>query len=73
MRVGGPTGAVAAGAGAVWVLLPDDDKVVRLNPDTGQVTGAAIPVGDGPLEIAVGAGAVWVTNIDDNTVTRINL
>ena len=63
--------AVAAGEGAVWVLLPG--ALLRVDPDRHQVTGRVelgAPSGDtavGPL--AVGAGAVWVGTGDGGGVT----
>jgi YVTN family beta-propeller protein len=54
----------------VWVTNYADDTVSLIDPVTRQVSGAPIPVGDGPLSIAAGAGAVWVANTE-GTVSRI--
>jgi hypothetical protein len=57
---GGFTSAMAAGAGALWVV--GSDEVIRIDPATDKVA-ARVPVratGSGPAAVAVGAGAVWV-------------
>lgn len=58
--------------GFVWVVLTDDDVVVRLDPATGDRVGPPITVGDAPHKIAAGEGALWVTNSKDGTVSQIN-
>jgi DNA-binding beta-propeller fold protein YncE len=64
--------AIAAGEGAVWVVVPDKDTdggyegtVERIDPATNQVA-ASIPVETGDA-VAAGAGSVWVTGVT-NTV-----
>jgi len=71
ISVGSTPTAIAAGAGAVWVVDSQDDAVVRIDPDSRSVTDE-IAVGDSPSGIAVGDGSVWVANAGDGTVTRIN-
>jgi streptogramin lyase len=65
---------VAVGGGAVWaaeISGPGEDaSVVRIDPETAEVTGEPIAVGRNALGLAFGAGALWVTNYDDGTVTR---
>jgi serine/threonine-protein kinase len=63
---------IAFGEGYVWVTLSGEDKVVRLDPKTGKVTGAPIPVPKQPVGVAVGGGSVWVTANDGNSLTRID-
>jgi streptogramin lyase len=58
---GGAT-CVAAGAGAVWVTNADENKVVRIDPETGDLTD--IPVGGFPEGIAFGFRSVWVAASD---------
>ena len=53
--------AVRAGLGGIWITYASEDRVVRVDPDTGQVV-AAIEVGSGPRFLAVGEGGVWVMN-----------
>jgi DNA-binding beta-propeller fold protein YncE len=57
---GGFSSAMAAGAGALWVV--GSDEVIRIDPATDKVA-ARVPIratGSGPAAVAVGAGAVWV-------------
>ena len=55
-------GAVAVGAGALWVASPADGIVLRLHPDTGEVQARiALPSGLGPpVSVLVAGGSVWV-------------
>jgi DNA-binding beta-propeller fold protein YncE len=58
--IDGFSSAMAAGAGALWVV--GSDEVIRIDPATDEVA-ATVPVralGSGPAAVAVGAGAVWV-------------
>jgi YVTN family beta-propeller protein len=64
-------GAVAYGAGALWVTYADSDAVARVDA-TRLVSTATAQVGDGPAGVAVGAGAVWVANGLDGTVSRVD-
>jgi YVTN family beta-propeller protein len=66
-----PDGRPAIGFGSVWVAMYDDNKVWRIDPDTG-IPQEFIPVGHGPWSAAVGSGSVWVTNQCDGTVSRID-
>jgi len=67
---GGPLG-ITTGEGAVWVVAYRDRRLVRIDPETREVT-ARIPIGNGPLDVAVGDGAVWVTNREDGTLLHID-
>jgi virginiamycin B lyase len=62
---------LAAAEDAVWVLIPSDNSVMRINPVANEVV-ATIPVGRAPSGLAVGAGAVWVSRRSDGTVVRID-
>jgi peptide/nickel transport system substrate-binding protein len=62
-------GAVALGAGAVWVADSEANTVTRIDP-TGLLT--PIPVGLGPSAIAVGYSGVWVADSLDDAVVRID-
>ena len=72
LGVGAAPGALAAGAGALWVANAADGTVSRIDPASRKVTGGAINVGPVPAALAVGAGAVWVANSDDGTVSQID-
>jgi class 3 adenylate cyclase/ABC-type transport system substrate-binding protein/outer membrane protein assembly factor BamB len=69
-----PTGAIAVGAGAVWVggahNYFDAGNVTELDPKTGQPV-ATFKVGevDG---LAVGLGHAWVTNATNGVVERLD-
>jgi len=69
--LGARPGAVAAGAGAVWVASPDEGRVSRIDPGSGAVTDT-IRVGADPSAIAVGEGSVWVANAGGPSVSRIS-
>ena len=56
--VGGSPLGVAVGADAVWAAN-DDGTVVRIDPDTNDVT--IVRVGGAPRVVDVGAGGVWVS------------
>jgi DNA-binding SARP family transcriptional activator/DNA-binding beta-propeller fold protein YncE len=62
---------VAAGAGSVWVNVPGDNVVWRIDPLTGSVS-RIIETGYRPWVIAAGAGGVWVASWNDQTVQRID-
>ena len=68
--LGGATD-VAVGLGAVWVSDAANGRVLRINPQTGQVTDV-INVGTGPSAMALGDGSLWVANSLDGTVSRID-
>ena len=63
---------IAVGEGAVWVVNSGGPSVSRISPDTNEVVGEPIEVGNGPADIAAGEGAVWVINRFDGTVARID-
>jgi virginiamycin B lyase len=69
---------VAVGAGAVWAISSTSATVVRVDPDTRDVTDrisiAARPAGDAPSPFAIAATsrAVWVLNGNTATVTQID-
>ena len=66
---------LAAGAGSVWVGVPNLSAVVRIEPRTGKVT-ATIPVPDGGVcgRLSVDDDAVWVASglCGDGALTRID-
>jgi branched-chain amino acid transport system substrate-binding protein len=65
--------AVAAGAGALWVLTGTPPSVVRVDPRIGAVTNT-IPLGIGsdPLAIAADDRGVWIADSGDGTIARID-
>lgn len=81
VRIPGATSVrLAAGAGAVWAtdvgnLIPGrpprEPAVIRIDPETSDLLGEPIPVGNNPTGLAAGRDAVWVASGGDGTVTRI--
>jgi len=70
--VGRRPGAVALGAGAVWVANEDDLSLSRIDPATHQVARTiSVPAGT-PTGIAVGEGAVWVVHGRIGLVSRVD-
>jgi YVTN family beta-propeller protein len=73
--VAGPPGAIADGAGSVWVSLPDARSVLRISPGSRQVA-ASIPLGKAPQSLAVAGAEVWALASGPNdpflTLERIN-
>lgn len=63
--------ALAAGAGALWVLKNDEQMVVRIDASSGRVV-ARIPLGFTPFDIATTDHAVWITGYYDDQLVRID-
>lgn len=66
--VGDEPAAVAVGDGSVWVANPQEGTLLRIDPETTQIT-ATIPVAGGVRGVATGDRTVWVTNPGAATVT----
>ncbi len=71
LRVSQP-GGIAAGEGSVWVTSSAANRLVRIDPASGDVVGDPIAVGEFPTDVAVGDGAVWVANTRDGSVSRVD-
>lgn len=67
---GGAVRAVTAGD-RLWVS-GIEDTVVALGLATGQVLGAPVRVGAGPIGMAASPEVLWVANSDDDTVSRLD-
>ena len=61
---------ITPGAGALWVSS-ENNRVYRLDPQTGKVTGS-VRVGKNPLASAWVGGELWVPNIDSNAISVID-
>lgn len=57
-------GAIAAGQGAVWVALPTDGSVVRIDPVTNAIGPVRASPGLRPGAVAVDDCGVWVGDAD---------
>ena len=73
--VGSPPGAIAYGAGSVWVSFPDSRSVSRISPGSRRVA-ASIPLGVGAQSLAVAGSALWAVGSGPTdpylTLERIN-
>lgn len=70
-RAKGPAApAVVRGAGLVWTLDPDHNKLTATNPVDGRVVRTEI-VGIEPVAVAIGFGDAWVANAGNATVTLV--
>ena len=65
-----PTAAVAA-AGSLWLADPEDQLVLRLDPDSGQIEDRIAMPGQ-PGASPPRGGAVWVAGPLSGSVTRID-
>ena len=73
--VGSPPGAIAFGAGSVWVSFPDSPSVARISPGSRRVV-ASIPLGVAAQSLAVAGSALWAVGSGPTdpylTLERIN-
>jgi DNA-binding beta-propeller fold protein YncE len=71
INVGPGADGVAVGFGYVWVANDQDDRVIRVDPETKRTK--EIHVGEDPDSIAIDRARqrVWVTNTGSNTVSRL--
>jgi YVTN family beta-propeller protein len=63
--------SIASGDGSLWVTMPNQDSVSRIDPTTKTVQ-QTIAAGKGPAGIAVGGGFIWVANSLEGTVWQID-
>jgi ABC-type transport system substrate-binding protein/DNA-binding SARP family transcriptional activator len=68
---GASTSAIAADADAVWVADAAADRLVRIDPATGEIRGTVEP-GLRPTALAVGAGGVWVADYGAGSVAEVD-
>lgn len=64
-------GAIAIGAGSVWILTDKLGTLARVDPDTNKIA-AEIYVAPGSYCAVFGEDAVWVTSTERNLVTRVD-
>lgn len=66
-----PPGSTTAvgGGGSIWVMVPEADMVVSVDPDSGTMT--EIPLEHEPSALAAGLGSVWVASEDAGRITRL--
>jgi outer membrane protein assembly factor BamB len=62
VREGAYVETVAVGGGSVWVCCNLRYQVVRLDPETGSITGTVdVAVGGGDVAMVFGAGSLWMS------------
>ena len=70
---GGRT-SIAVGGGAVWATTVEAPGIVgavsQIDPNSSEVVGEPIPVGETPLGLAFGEDSLWVANYNDGTITQ---
>lgn len=72
IHIGGDPDWLAIGFGSVWVSVPRNNEIVRIDPKHN-VVQARIPVDQEPCYgIGIGRGQVWVLNCKSQTLTRID-
>jgi YVTN family beta-propeller protein len=69
-RVGHAPGAIAAGAGSVWIANARDGTVSRVDRGREQVT--TIDVGGEPTALAYGAGSLWVADAERRRLAQVD-
>ncbi len=69
-RLGSAPGAVAQGAGSIWVASPADGTVSRLYPEEDRVD--VIDVGASPVGLAFGGGSLWVAGAEDGAIAQVD-
>jgi streptogramin lyase len=72
IHIGGDPDWLATGFGSVWVAVPKNNELVRVDPRRN-VVQARVPVDKEPCYgIAIGMDRVWVLNCQSQTLTRVN-
>jgi len=72
IHTGGDPDWLATGFGSVWVAVPKNNELVRVDP-VRNVVQARIAVDKEPCYgIGIGADRVWVLNCQSQTLTRID-
>jgi DNA-binding beta-propeller fold protein YncE len=60
------------GAGLVWTVDGERDRLIATNPVSKRVFRTQV-VGTDPVAVAIGFGAAWVANAGNGSVTRVPL
>jgi peptide/nickel transport system substrate-binding protein len=69
-HVGSAPGAVAEGAGSVWVANPHEGTVSRIHREGDRVD--TLDVGRSPTALAFGGGSLWVVDGDSGSVAQVD-
>jgi YVTN family beta-propeller protein len=68
---GASTSALASGAGRLWVADTANDRLIAIDPASGDVR-RAIDLELDPTALAVGAGAIWVADYGEHSVAEVD-
>ena len=60
------------GLGAVWVVDMTQNRLIGLDAETLDPTGATFPTGAYPRDAAVTSSLIWVINREDDTMTKVD-
>jgi DNA-binding beta-propeller fold protein YncE len=71
IAVGDGPGALAAGAGGVWVANLDDRTLLRIDARSGQPEGAPVSLGKEIDDLVLTRHGLWVAG-GDATITRLD-
>jgi streptogramin lyase len=63
---------LARGAGLVWTVDRDRNRLVATEPSSGRIVRDVV-VGTEPVAVAIGFDAAWVANSGNASVTRVPL
>ena len=66
-----PTGFIAAGGGAVWVIDHNANQLIEISPSTDRVV-ARVGTGVSPTGVVVAAGSVWVSHQHTSAIWRFD-
>jgi virginiamycin B lyase len=68
-----PCSGLAIGFGSLWVPACGDQSLVRIDLESGKITGSArTGIADSEGGIAIGAGSVWMLTDSKSTLSRID-
>ena len=68
----GPVQLAVTDSGNLWVTLSEADRVVEIDPSSGDPTGKGVDVSGQPRGIAFGDGKVWVSALQAARLARFD-
>jgi virginiamycin B lyase len=71
IHVGGDPDWLAVGLGSVWVSVPKNDEIVRINPESNAIEARIKVIGEPCYGIGIGETLVWVLTCKSQMLTRI--
>jgi virginiamycin B lyase len=71
IHVGGNPDWLAIGFGSVWVSVPKNDEIVRINPESNGIEARIKVIGEPCYGIGIGDTHVWVLTCKGQMLTRI--